>query len=142
MAKRGRPVSVWTPQTLKKVNKEMRIYTEETDIPILAEFAYTHGYQRSELYKHPELSNAIKNMLSKKEAQLEKLGLMNQVNNTMAVFSLKQLGWSDKQHLEYSEVESEGHQLSEAIKSKIDSLSKEDLDEITKEVDPNSKRDD
>ena len=100
MAKRGRPISVWTPQTLKKVNKEMQEYTEREEIPILAEFAYTHGYQRTELYKHPELSNAIKNMMSKKESQLEKLSLLGAVNSTMAVFSLKQLGWRDKQEVD------------------------------------------
>jgi len=100
MAKRGRPISVWTPETLKKVNKEMRAYTEETDIPIMAEFAYTHGYPREELYKHPELSHSIKNMMSKKESQLEKMALLGVVNSTMAVFSLKQLGWRDKQEIE------------------------------------------
>lgn len=116
MAKRGRPVSVWTEERLKKVKKEMHEYTEQADIPILAEFAYTYGYPREELYKHEELAHAIKNMMSKKEAQLEKLGLLNVVNSTMAVFSLKQLGWTDKQEVEHSA----GKELTEATKEFLD----------------------
>lgn len=102
MAKRGRPISVWTQEKLKKVAKEMEEYTQETEIPILAEFAYTHGYIREELYQHDELYYSIKNMMMKKESVLEKKGLLNQVNSTMAVFSLKQLGWKDKQEVQHS----------------------------------------
>jgi len=119
MAKRkvGRPVSVWTPERLKKVNREMDEYTENTDIPILAEFAYTHDYQREELYKHVELTHAIKKMMTKKEAQLEKLGLLNVVNTAMAAFSLKQLGWRDKQEIEHS------GEVAEKTKEYLDKMS-------------------
>jgi len=102
MGKAGRPVSVWTEEKLNEVKKEMEEYTENTEIPIFAEFAYTHGYIREQLYQHEKLSYAIKNMMNKKEAQLEKMGLMNAVNSTMAVFSLKQLGWRDKQEIEHT----------------------------------------
>jgi len=102
MGKAGRPVSVWTEERLAQVEQEMNEYTEQADIPILAEFAYTHDYRRDQLYQHEQLSNAIKKMMNKKEAQLEKMGLMNAVNSTMAVFSLKQLGWRDKQEIEHT----------------------------------------
>ena len=102
MGKAGRPVSVWTEEKLNEVKKEMEEYTENTEIPIFAEFAYTHKYNRQELYKHEQLSDSIKNMMMKKETVLEKKGLLNQVNSTMAVFSLKQLGWRDKQEIEHT----------------------------------------
>jgi len=38
-------------------------------------------------------------LFDKKEAQLEKLGAFNVINSTMAIFSLKQLGWRDKQEI-------------------------------------------
>ena len=117
MAKRGRPVSVYTQERLKQIEKNMDKYTDETDIPILAEFAYKNDIIREELYKHPELSYAIKKMMCKKEAQLEKLALMNVVNPSMAVFSLKQLGWTDKQIVETNV--SEIKELTESIKNSM-----------------------
>lgn len=102
MAKRGPKVKVWTKERFKKVNREMAEYTKNTEIPIMAEFAYTHDYPREELYKHKELAHSIKKMMEKKESQLEKLALTNKVNPTMAVFSLKQLGWKDKHQVENS----------------------------------------
>lgn len=101
----GRKVTVFTKKFLNELIEKMNQYTEETDIPILAEFAYKNNIIRQELYKHPELSFAIKKMMDKKEAQLEKKGLKGEVNSTMAVFSLKQLGWKDKQEVEHSNKE-------------------------------------
>lgn len=98
----ARPVSVWTPEVIDRIKQEMEEYTENTDIPIMAEFAYTHNYSREQLYQQEGLSYTIKNMMMKKESVLEKKGLLNQVNSTMAVFSLKQLGWKDKQEVEHS----------------------------------------
>ena len=75
-------------------------YTDETEVPIVAEFCYQSGIVRQYLYEmsnsHKELSDAIKRCTEKKEAQLEKKALFGEVNPTMAIFSLKQLGWKDK----------------------------------------------
>lgn len=71
-------------------------YIEKTDIPILAEFAYKTGITRDLLYEMPELSDAIKACAAKKEAALESKALKGDVNCTMAIFSLKQLGWTDR----------------------------------------------
>jgi hypothetical protein len=71
-------------------------YTDSTDIPILADFANKHGVLRQYLYDLPELTDAIKACTQKKEAALEHMALSNSVNCSMAIFSLKQLGWTDK----------------------------------------------
>ncbi len=97
----ARPISVYTPERLAEIKQAIEDYTEKTVIPILAEFSYTYGVLRQELYKHPELSDAIKNLMAKKEFQLEKMAMTNKVNSTFAIFSLKQLGWRDKQEIEH-----------------------------------------
>lgn len=79
--------------------EELRIalldYIERTPIPIAAEFAYTNGLHRQQLYEMEELSDALKQCITKKEAALESQALNGSVNCTMAIFSLKQLGWKD-----------------------------------------------
>lgn len=70
-------------------------YTAETDIPIVAEFCYRNEIRRDYLYEMPELTDAVKACIHKKEVALERKALMGDVNCTMAIFSLKQLGWKD-----------------------------------------------
>lgn len=77
-------------------------YIAETTIPIVSEFAYQNGLHRQQLYDMPELSDALKICITKKEAALESLGLSGAVNTTMAIFSLKQIGWRDTQSLEHT----------------------------------------
>ena len=96
----GHPVTVYTPERLAEINQAIEDYTEKTAIPILAEFSYNYGILRPELYKHPELGYAIKNLMAKKEFQLEKMAMTNKINSTFAIFSLKQMGWRDKHELE------------------------------------------
>jgi hypothetical protein len=74
-------------------------YVDNTDIPILARFAYEHGVDRQRLYEWPELADALKNCIAKKEAALEEGALTGMLNVSMAIFSLKQLGWSDRQEV-------------------------------------------
>jgi hypothetical protein len=71
-------------------------YVDSSEIPILAEFAHEHGVLRQRMYEWPELEDAIKACVQKKEMALEKKALNGSVNCTMAIFSLKQLGWTDK----------------------------------------------
>ena len=98
--KGGRPVTVYTPERLEEIRLLIEAYIEETEIPILAEFAYKNDIPREILYRHEELSHAIKKLMNKKETELERLGL--KTNNTMAIFSLKQLGWKDKTEMAVS----------------------------------------
>jgi hypothetical protein len=99
MAKRGRPPKVSDDKMSELVAKFQK-YIEETDIPIIAEFAYQNGFGKQYLYDRPEFSDLIKIALAKKEAALENGALMGTLNPTMAVFSLKQLGWRDKHEID------------------------------------------
>lgn len=84
----------------KKFKKELLVkfekYIEETEIPVIAEFAYMNKIPRTNLYDFEEFKNAIKICTDKKEANLEKKALNKEVDSSMAIFSLKQLGWTDK----------------------------------------------
>lgn len=50
--------------------------------------------------KDDRLDISIKNLINAKEYMLERLGLKGKINTTMAVFSLKQLGWRDQQQVD------------------------------------------
>ena len=91
----GRPRK-YTKKKLREIAKQIEAYTERTAVPILAECAYELRISRQKLYEFPELNDAIKNLIAKKEYQLEKGALLGKLTTSMAIFSLKQLGWRDK----------------------------------------------
>lgn len=95
--RRGRPPKLEDHDKQLLVEKFEK-YIEETDLPIIAEFASMNGLWKQYFYDHDEFTNLIKKAMTKKEAALEKGALLNQYNPTMAIFSLKQvgLGWKDK----------------------------------------------
>lgn len=101
----------------KKYNQDEMIeiidtYTEAEDIPILKEVCQLNRWNHKYIYeladKNEKLSESIKMLIYKKEVSLEKLGLMGIVNSTMAIFSLKQLGWTDKQETQHTTVGADG----------------------------------
>ena len=81
-------------------------YVDDAEIPVLAEFAYKNNLTREYLYTlsktDERLFNAIKKCATKKEAVLELGTLTGKYEKTMAIFSLKQLGWSDHVELEHN----------------------------------------
>ena len=97
----GRPV-VYTKKRIEEIVKAMEEYTEANAVPIAAEFAYNHKIRKATLYEIPELAYSLKEMMLKKEFQLEKLGLSGKAPVAMVAFSLKQMGWSDKQEIEHT----------------------------------------
>jgi hypothetical protein len=97
----GRPVK-YDDKKLEEIRALFAEYIENTDIPIVAEFAYQNKIPRQKLYEFEALNDTLKGCIDKKEAQLERMGLRGEVDKTMAIFSLKQLGWSDKQQVEHS----------------------------------------
>lgn len=101
MAKVGRPRKL-KKKDIKEITEKFWAYIKATEVPIVSEFAYTHEVSRDDLYNYPEFSTVLKACTTKKESQLERLGLMGEVNTPMAIFSLKQLGWSDKQETKHS----------------------------------------
>ena len=101
MAKAGRP-KIYTDEKIAEICQLIDKYTEDTTVPIISEFCYTHDIRKQTLYAYDGFSDSIKRLIEKKEAMLEKLALAGKVNVTMAIFSLKQLGWKDKQEIAHS----------------------------------------
>lgn len=91
------------PNTGKYDNliKDINEYAENTEYPILKELCYLKDYNYDTVMKmqrnDEKLMQSIKKLLYKKESYLEREGVKGTINQTMAVFTLKQLGWRDKQ---------------------------------------------
>ena len=95
MARTGRPPKVKIEDLINDVDD----YIKDADPPIVAEFAHLHGITRQHLYllaeNSKELHDSIKKIVEAKEVMLEKKGLEGKYTASMAIFSLKQLGWKD-----------------------------------------------
>lgn len=79
--------------------EDIVLYTTMTEYPILKELCYQKHYNYDYIMQlqrdNEELSQSIKELLYKKEAYLEREGIKGNIAQTMAVFTLKQLGWRD-----------------------------------------------
>ena len=83
---------------------------KQKEVPILKEVFVKKGWDyiyvtqilngRLLEQKDDRLDISIKNLVNAKEYMLERLGLKGQINATLAVFSLKQLGWRDQQQVD------------------------------------------
>lgn len=80
-------------------------YIESRTIPVVSEWAYLNGVPRQKVYAMPELADALQLAITKKEANLELGALAGKINVSMAIMSLKQIGWSDRQRVEVAEAE-------------------------------------
>jgi len=89
---RGHPPRSDRPELLQKFGE----YIDAHDIPVIAEFAYINHVARQQLYEWPEFASTLQRCVNKKEANLEIRSLYNQINVAQAIFSLKQLGWTDR----------------------------------------------
>jgi len=92
----GRPKK-YTDEYIAELAAQLDEYTDETAIPILKEWCNQVGVPSTHIYDHEGFKEPIKRCLDKKEAALERFALEGKVNVTMAIFSLKQLGWKDRQ---------------------------------------------
>jgi hypothetical protein len=97
-----RPVGHPFVHDRKALLVKLEQYIEETEVPIVAEFAYKNGLHRQQLYDMAELSDAIKRLVTKKEAALDRKAQMGEMPMAFAIFSLKQLGWRDNQDINHS----------------------------------------
>lgn len=95
----GRPAN-YNAADIKRIKAELRKYIDETEIPIVAGFAHKHGVSRQSLYDYEDFSSLINELIDKKESVIEEGTLTGKYNPSMAIFSLKQLGWSDKTQTE------------------------------------------
>lgn len=116
----------------EKIAKDLLEYTRKTDIPIVAEFCYEQGLRRDYLYQMswetPVLANSIKLCILKKEFMLEKLALQNKVNTTMAIFSLKQIGWRDKWEIGLDARIDADHKVNASVK--LEELTDDELEAL------------
>lgn len=92
----------YSKQLLKELQGKFEEYIATNTVPIICEFAYQNDIPRQVLYDNPEFSTLLKKCIDKKEANLEKGALSGNLNSSAAIFSLKQLGWSDKKQVEHS----------------------------------------
>lgn len=90
---------------IKDLINDLDDYIATADPPIIAEYAHLHGITRQRLYqladeekKHgrQQLFDALKKLSEAKEIALERGGLTEKYHPSVAIFSLKQLGWRDK----------------------------------------------
>lgn len=83
---------------------------KQKEVPILKEVFVKKGWDylyvtqilngRLLEQKDDRLDISIRNLVNAKEYMLERLGLKGKINSTLAVFSLKQLGWRDQQQVD------------------------------------------
>ena len=104
----ARPVSGKYVQgeMVDKLNDYTDTCIKKKKVPILKEvvvkmnwnYDYVMTLERKEGWE--ELMEAINRLVNTKEYMLERLALDGKITNTMAVFSLKQLGWKDQQTMD------------------------------------------
>ena len=111
------------------VIKTMQKYIEDTELPIFKEVCYQNSWDTARIYQlgneNEELLDTIKALTNKKEAELERGGLTGKYNSTMSVFSLKQLGWKDRQDNDI------GANI-ENVTIKVDSLDEKQIERVNK----------
>lgn len=87
--------------------EQIELYLEREEIPILKDLCYQQNWDYDYFMvlrgRDEEVDRSIKKLINRKEAQLEKLALQGKIDKTMAVFSLKQLGWKDRQEIALSD---------------------------------------
>lgn len=91
----GRP-PLLSDEERAKLAEDFAEYINKTEIPIIKEFAYRNNLLSSYLYDWQEFPKLLKICMEKKESNLELMALRGKINPSMAIFSLKQIGWSDK----------------------------------------------
>ena len=95
----GRPV-IYTEEAVRAICDQFNEYIDNADIPIIAKFAWQNEITKTRLYEFAKqyewFSYVLQKCKEKKESALEELALQGKINVTMAIFSLKQQGWTDK----------------------------------------------
>ena len=101
---------------VEEICKALDSYTaqciKQKEVPILKEvfvkkgwdYVYVTQVLNGRLLEQEPIDDrldiSIKKLINTKEYMLERLGLKGKINTTMAVFSLKQLGWRDQQQVD------------------------------------------
>lgn len=100
MAKIGRPPKDKYNIDYMLARIDIYIESRKKVVPILKECCllndWNYDYTMELRRGNDELSRSIRKILDWKEVRLEQGALTGQLEKTMAIFSLKQLGWKDK----------------------------------------------
>lgn len=112
--------------TVEELLDDVDGYLLTADPPIVKEFALLHGISRQRLYQIADecaakgdfrLKEEMQRISDSKEVMLEKKGLTGEYASPMAIFSLKQMGWSDnKINSAYTEQPLEDDPLTKSLK--------------------------
>lgn len=110
----------YTPEQINTLCTQLEDYINNTNIPSIQGFCYKYNITRQTLYDYEQFSTLKERLINKKESVIEEWALKNKINATMAIFSLKQLGWSDKQEIAHSGViENKTHEaILDALKNR------------------------
>lgn len=123
----ARPVS--EKYKIDFVIKTMNDYIDNTELPIFKEVCYQNKWDTARIYQlgneNEELLDTIKALTNKKETELERGGLTGKYSATMAVFSLKQLGWKDKQEVDIAS-------SIDSVNIKVDTVDEKQIDRVRK----------
>lgn len=79
-------------------------YADRAELPSVIRFAHDVGYAKSRLYaiaeKDEEMRAALDYIIESREEALANGGLRGTFTQSVSIFCLKQLGWSDRQEIE------------------------------------------
>src|SRR3990167_6637139 len=107
LGRKKRRDNATTVDDWNQVAKDFESYISETQIPIVKEFCWkiakiSYSTFSSEIERHPKsrLAELRDLCINKKETQLERGGLSGILDKTMVIFSLKQLGWTDRWNID------------------------------------------
>lgn len=107
----ARPRRKSDKQLIDDVDKYLKEVEENDEIPQVIRFARRNGMTKQALYYRAQMSqellDSIKRIVEEKELILEEGALKGKYQPSVAIFSLKQLGWRDKPEVK-SEEEDEG----------------------------------
>lgn len=93
-------------QMVEIIEDYLQVCLKKKRVPIFKEICVKAGWnynvvqQKRALPGYEALDEEMQRLINAKEFMLERLGLEGKIEKTMAVFSLKQLGWKDNNNID------------------------------------------
>jgi hypothetical protein len=90
------------------INKDLKVYMENSEDPYIEEFILQNAFTADTFYRlakeNKDLSDTIKRVHAKQLMRTVRKAEAGVINPTFAIFKLKQkcYGWTDKQEIEHS----------------------------------------
>ena len=96
--KPGRPKK-YTPELTAELLEDFDRYIDETEIPIVKEWCVSHKIPSNHVYDLDGFAEPIKRCIDKKEVGIQRAAHAGTIPPAIAIFTLKQLGWKDRQEV-------------------------------------------